>query len=275
MTERIVWALVGHVTKAEIDRSKRRRADNPDAYDFVLRGMESYYRSAIESMGEAIALFEEASRLDPNSGKALAWLARALFMDSFVVGRFAQSSARAVEAATRALALDDPEDWTDSVIAQVLAKRGDLHAAEVHLNRALARNPTAAFTLEARGYIYAWHGRAAEALQIGERLLRLDPLDQYHHTDLLAYANYLVGNYERSLTFFHRIGQMQWLPDHAYLAACLGQLGRVEEAQATWRRGLELMPGFSVAKFMEIMAFRDLGYREHWLDGLRKAGLPE
>lgn len=166
-------------------------------------------------------------------------------MDSFVVDRFAESSARAVEAATRALALDDPEDWTESVIAQVLAKRGDLHAAEVHLNRALARNPTTAFTLEARGYIYVWHGRAVEALQIGERLLRLDPLDQYHHTDLLAYANYLVGNYERSLTFFRRIGQMHWLPDHAYLAACLGQLGRVEEAQATWRRGLELMPGFS------------------------------
>jgi adenylate cyclase len=139
----------------------------------------------------------------------------------------------------------------------------------------VARNPIAAFTLQARAYIHVWHGHAAEALQIGERLLRLDPLDQYHHADLLAYANYLVGNYERSLMFFRRVGQMNWLPDHAYLAACLGQLGRVEEAQATWRRGLELMPGFSVEKFMEIMAFRDLGYRKHWVDGLHKAGLME
>ena len=68
---------------------------------------------------------------------------------------------------------------------------------------------------------------------------------------------------------------MSWLPDYAYQAACLGQLGRTEEARARWQKAVVLIPDFSVARFMEIMAFRDSGYRTHWLEGLQKAGIVE
>jgi hypothetical protein len=42
-----------------------------------------------------------------------------------------------------------------------------------------------------------------------------------------------------------------------------------------WRKALEAMPGFSTAKFKEVMASRYPPYRDHWLDGLRKAGISE
>ena len=65
---------------------------------------------------------------------------------------------------------------------------------------------------------------------------------------------------------------------HFYFAAALGRLGRLEEAREAARAGLELNPGFTIAR-MRSLAFSDHPVypagRERVYDGLRKAGLPE
>jgi hypothetical protein len=62
------------------------------------------------------------------------------------------------------------------------------------------------------------------------------------------------------------------------LAAAQAHLGRLQEAREAVRAGLELSPGFTIAR-MRSSAASDhpvyLAGRERVYDGLRKAGLPE
>jgi adenylate cyclase len=107
---------------------------------------------------------------------------------------------------------------------------------------------------------------------MAKRVVSLDPLDPVWFHEVLSYANYLLGDYEGSLQAFRRSMPLAYYRKFAHLAACLGQLGQVEEARAAWRKCLELRPGFSVEEFDRESPYQAED-REQWLDGLRKAGL--
>ena len=66
---------------------------------------------------------------------------------------------------------------------------------------------------------------------------------------------------------------MFWL--HAHEAAALAHLGRADEARAALARVHAINPAFS-AKFIDtVLPIRNPVDRDHYVDGLRKAGLPE
>jgi adenylate cyclase len=274
VTERIVWALTGKVAVAEIARSKRQRVENLEAYDLVLRGTDLLYRYTAEATATAIDLIKRASELDPNTGWILSWLASAYMQAGFLdydEGKFDL----AVETAERALALGDAEDWTDSIVAYIAGFRRNSQEAEIRLSRALARNPHAAWTIEARIYVLLWQGQTGKAREIAERVVSLDPINPLWFHEFLASANYLLGDYEGSLRAFKQCMPVGYYRSYAHFAACLGQLGHVEEAQTAWRRCLELRPGFTVEEFDCESPYQLRQDRERWLEGLRKAGLPD
>ena len=120
-----------------------------------------------------------------------------------------------------------------------------------------------------------WSRRRTSSFGKGERLWRLDPLDPLIVHELLAFAHYLLGNYQMSLDAFRKWGLSEYHRGYANLAACLAQLGRIEEARAAWRRCLELKPGFNLEEYKRGSPYRRPEDLEHWLDGLRKAGIVE
>ena len=65
---------------------------------------------------------------------------------------------------------------------------------------------------------------------------------------------------------------------HFWLAAALARLGRLEDAREAVRGGLELNPGFTIAR-LRSSAFSDnpvyLAGRERAYEGMRLAGVPE
>jgi len=70
----------------------------------------------------------------------------------------------------------------------------------------------------------------------------------------------------RAPNFFHACG---------WLAATHAQLGQLEEARAEAAEMLRLHPGFTVAGMVRISPLKHAKDRNHYHDGLRKAGLPE
>jgi hypothetical protein len=59
------------------------------------------------------------------------------------------------------------------------------------------------------------------------------------------------------------------------LAASLAQLGRTEEARQESALFMASNPQFTISTWAETQPFRDEGVRAHFVEGLRKAGLPE
>ena len=65
---------------------------------------------------------------------------------------------------------------------------------------------------------------------------------------------------------------------HFWLAAALAHLGRLNEARAATRAGFALNPTFTMSRYRDRESSDNptyLAQREHSLDGMRKAGVPE
>jgi len=159
------------------------------------------------------------------------------------------------------------------------AMSGDFKMADIHMERAIAKNPLNSFTLQNQGYSLLWRGDAMGAIEIGMLLRRLDPLvDHGDHawvSNLLIYAYYMAGDYEASLDSLRRCMPLAWWGDYVYLTACLGQLGRLDEARASWQQLLQFKPGFTAAKYLRVSGMRKPEDIERLRDGLRKGGITQ
>lgn len=63
-------AIEPMLLSAEIERSKRERPDNLEAYDFCLRAPPHFYASTLEGSDKALELLDKALALDPTFASA-------------------------------------------------------------------------------------------------------------------------------------------------------------------------------------------------------------
>jgi tetratricopeptide (TPR) repeat protein len=104
--------------------------------------------------------------------------------------------------------------------------------------------------------------------------MRLNP----HYPDwydwVLGMAYYSARRYEETIAAFKRMVSLN--PESLrYLAASYAQLGREAEARAVTAEILEEDPEFSSAYWADKRGYKNQADRDHYLDGLRKAGLPD
>lgn len=59
------------------------------------------------------------------------------------------------------------------------------------------------------------------------------------------------------------------------LAACYGQVGRLEEAREEWREALRVNPGYSIEHRRKVLPYKNPDNFEAVVEGLRKAGVVE
>jgi hypothetical protein len=66
---------------------------------------------------------------------------------------------------------------------------------------------------------------------------------------------------------------LQW--PHVTLAGAYAQSGQLEEARAEAAEVLQINPGFTIESSKRILVYKNPKDLEHYIDGMRKAGLPE
>lgn len=273
VTERIAWALVGKVGAAEIVRTRQTQT-SLSAYDSFLRGVDCIHRFTEKDTVSGVEFLKRTLGLEPDSSRAHAWLADA-YATLSVFRADEDMKVLAMQSALRAIELGDASGLAEAVVAALHGWKKDFDVAETHWQRALKLGPTNPIVLVWVGYICLWGGQLAMAREIGERLRRLSPLEHRDVHELLAFVYYLLGEYESSLDSFRRWDNNNYDRGFANLAACLGQLGRTQEAIAAWGRCLEHKPGFTLCDYKRGSPYRRQEDVEHWLEGLRKAGIAD
>jgi TolB-like protein/class 3 adenylate cyclase/Flp pilus assembly protein TadD len=273
VTERIAWALVGKVGTAEIVRTRQTQT-SLSAYDAFLRGVDAMHRFTEKDTVAGVEFLKLALGREPNSSRTHAWLADA-YATLSVFRDDEDMKELAMQSALRAIELGDASGLAEAIVAALHGWKGEFEAAETHWQRALATGPTNPNVLVWVGYICLWGGQLTKAREIGERLRRLSPLEHRDVHELLAFAYYLLGEYEASLDSFRRWDNNNYDRGFANLAACLGQLGRIDEAIRAWGKCLERKPGFTLGDYKRGSPYRRQEDLEHWLDGLRKAGIAD
>lgn len=283
---KIASALPGRLEEAGRETARSKQTSNITAYDLVLLGNEKWRQLTVKSMAEARGYFKKAVGLDPDYARAhanIAWtVVCATFLESPAVPPL-DDARREIEIA---LDLDENDAWSHSVFAQLLFLQGSDHEAETHFKRALTLNPNDADVAAAFANILVYWGHWQEALTWITSAKRLNPFPPNIYHWYHALALYSARDYEQAIGVLGEVRSSdRW--SHALLAACYAQTNRSREASFEARtfireRCLELVENGEAVPanaldlaWMRAARYRDPVDRNHFLDGLRKAGLSD
>jgi len=274
-----VGAIEPSLQAAEIARVKRKRPENLDAYDLVLRALRHVYAVMPEEAQKAIPLLERALDLEPDYGLAHAFLALC-FEVLFARGGFVdpEASAAAVRHAHAAIT-HGPDDATAlGLAAFVLAiVERDRPAALVAFEKAIALSPSCSTVLMLGAAAMGCAGEVERALTWGEQAIRLSPFDQLifaAHVGI-SLAHFMNGRYEEAAAAARRAIQSNpgFSVPPMMLAASLGGLGRIAEANAAAARVMELQQTFSTGGICAGFSF-PVALAVPFTEACRAAGLP-
>ncbi len=276
VVQRIVGALAVKLGPQET-QGPRRGTRNVEAYECWLRAREALGRGTRDSVARAKLMHRRALEIDPGFAAPYAGLAFALVAD-FVNGWSADGAATLAEAenvARHALALDDREPVGHVALGNVLVWRRQLDDALLAIERSLSLDQNYAQGHAMLGLAQVYAGHAAEALESFARARRLDPLHPDIVRHFIAQAHFSLGQYDTAAGLLvDRIARNPRTDaSRMLLAACLGHLGRLEEARAAWAELLEINPAFAVAQRAAVLPYRNDDDFRRIVEGLAKAGL--
>jgi TolB-like protein/Tfp pilus assembly protein PilF len=234
--------LRSQLSAADRQKLTKGSTDNPEAYQFYLKGKYYTNKFTKDGFAKGIDYFNQAIAIDPNYGLAYNGLAyNYINQDDWFI-RPNEAGPKARDAANRALAIDDAD--ADAHVSRAIVAHWyewDWAVAEREFKRAIELNPNDS---EAHGY-YAWFlapmGRKDEAVAEAKRSQQLDPFS--------SLANFIVGS---ALVFtrqwdpaIEQLRSAKELDPTFWFAPCfLGRAyehkGRLPESIAEFQLALEL-----------------------------------
>ncbi|HEY3144706.1 MAG TPA: CadC-family transcriptional regulator, partial [Dongiaceae bacterium] len=282
MATSIVCAVAPHLESAEIERARHKPTESLDVYDYYLRGMWKFRQVTRSAIDEALPLFLEAIRRDPEFASAYAMAAwchswRKLSRWVTDVEREIAEGTRLVRRAVE-LGQDDAVALAASAHAMTHLVR-DLDGSIALLDRALVLDPNLAAGWYLGGFVRIWRGEPDEAIERIAHGMRLSPLgpDMYRMEVGTAMAHLLAGRTEDALSWAERASVHR--SDHAFpisiFAAIYARAGRGNEARLAIQQLRQLDPALLLSHLKEWLPFQRPQDLENFADALREAGLPE
>lgn len=270
VTGAIVATLESRVAARSAEHARRKRTDDWAAYDYFLRGRELSY--SYRQM-EAAPLFARAAELDPGYAQAHAWRAIALGVTYLHDGQQTTLDA-ALACARAALALDDNDARCHYAMAYVALRSGEYDLAGHHHDRAHSLNPNDPDIAAGRANWLMHVGRLDEALEALDAAIERDPFPATWHWDVRGYVLFHLERYAEAINAFRSVrAQPFWII--GMLAAAYGQADLPDDARRELKRYLELKPAATLASVADKIVYAKDAMRQRWLEGLRKAGLPQ
>ncbi|TMV09578.1 hypothetical protein FGK63_00460 [Ruegeria sediminis] len=281
ITQAIVGAVAPETMGAEMQRARAKRPDKLSSWEKVLQARWHMGKFTRENNDAARKLLSDAVEADPELCDGHAGIALCDLIAMLHIWRRDTHDAilSAKAEAEIAVGLDRNNANAHAMLGMANLFAREFADAETHLGRAVAVNPNLATGFGNFGAYYGVAGRFDEARASFERAIALSPRDPLAGFWRGGYGigAYVSGRYETCLENA-RIG-LKEAPGYASLlrqeAAALGMLGRQDEARASVARLLEKMPGLTISQVRQIVPVRYEDDQDKWLEGLRRAGLPE
>ncbi|MBA1144567.1 BTAD domain-containing putative transcriptional regulator [Mesorhizobium neociceri] len=281
----IVGAITPKVEEAEIERAKRKPTESLDAYDYYLRGLAAFDRTITSrsATDDALRLFMKAIDRDPEFAIAHARAARCYATrksNGWMVDR-AEEIAEATRLARRAVELGRDDAIALSYGGYVLGYvGGDLDDSAACIDRALALNPNLAAALGVSSWVRACLGEPGKAVEHAALAMRLSPLDPrlfaWQFNTGLAY--FCARHYDEAVAWAGKSlrHQPNYVSAMRVMAAGHALAGRLSEAQQMVARICAFDPLLRLSNLAEVLPpFYRPDDRSRYIEGLRKAGLPD
>ena len=268
ITRRVVTDIANEVRYAGHTTGTR----NIEAYDLGVQAKMLFLR-------EAVALGLRAIELDPEYGRANAYLAWARWRN-WITGWGEgpeDTIEHASELAQKAVDLDDTDYYSHWTLGYMLSFQGRLDAALDAYDVAANLNPNEPDILALIASLETFKGNHDEAVRKTEAAMRGNPFYPSWYADGLALYLYFARDYEGAIAAAEE--SLGLTPTafiaHVYLAASYAQLGQMEEAEAEAAKALQKNPKYTISNALARLPLVNPADREHYREGMLKAGLPE
>ena len=285
ITRTVVGAIEPEMSRAEQERSRRKAPESLRAWDVFQRVLWHLYRRSKKDLEEALRLFRHAIEEAPDLAVAYAGAEEACFFQTSSGYSDLRDAARDIlraemlEFGRRAVELDDLNAFTHLALGRALNLQGDCEGAIAELETAVRLNPSFAQGHYALGWAMIWGGRATEAISHIESAMRLSPRDPYFGQFMvrMSEAHLVARRPEEAIDWARQslrqpnIQPSRWV----MLAVSLAHTDRIDEARQAVESLRRLVPSYDLALASDIFRFSDTETRDYFLDGLRKASLPE
>ena len=278
IAEAVTIAIAPAIAGAERRRAMRKPPDSLDAWAAYQRGLWYVGKANPDDNARSQRFFQQAIDVDPTFAGGYTGLAWAQLQAGtvFITGSFAQTQTSAEALARRAVALDDADAEARSCFSQALRHRGDYEGALAEAERALTTTPNLASAHGVLASVLLFSGRPRDGLAAVRRCIRLDPRDPALASRLnyMAIGLYFSCEYEAAVEVSKRtIRSYPEFPlPYRWLAAALGQTGRIEEARQALEQALAIAPTAFYLYVRQRVPWMRAEDHAHMLEGLRKAG---
>jgi len=278
-----ITARVAAIIEPAIAGSERKRISikpptDLNAWDLCIQGYSLIYQGTREANEQARGLFERAIELDPNYARAWTGLCYTYTRDLRLWHTLAREIAinKALASARQAVRLDDTDSEAHLMLGRGLGLSGRPEDGLAEMHRAIELNPQNSTAYWSLGFHLYCAGRAAEGIPWIEKALDINPLDPRNYVvqTHLAAAKLCVGDHEAAVALTR--ASMRQRPDYldsrVILAAALGHLGRSNEAREAIGEFSDRARDYVESHFHPLW---HQNVKDHYLTGLRKAGLVE
>ena len=284
ITEQIVIGVEPAIHLRERERARRMSPDSLDAWELLQRGLSHLYRVNRSDRTEAIRLFREAIKLDPEFAAAHAHLAYAIWASRSVTLGHAENSARSAAlaraAAERAISLDPNEPMAHFALGRLQGYTGEAEMAISEMRTAIAINPNFDRGHHGLGWAYYYAaGQVEEALPHLDTAVRLSPRSPLRWLPLMIKGSALsiLNLHDEAIAYCRQACQ---LPDSGFLpytrlAAALAEAGQRGEARRVVEKAMLLQPALSISFLRNQFTSMHKATSKSLFVGLRKAGVPE
>ena len=278
VTQSVASAIAPALMRVEIQQARSRRTENMVARDHYLRGLWHFHQFTEHDAAEAIRHYQEAIRLDPSLADAYAGLARVHFSKSvyWISNEHSELRDLALKEAKQALERDNENIDAYCILALTWAHLGKIKDALWAARRAVELNGNFAQGFIALAVASCFAGHLDDALAAVDLALRISPNDLQKNAwlGLRASVLYLLGRYAEAIESAEESRRIKWFHTAVrVLAAAHAQLGQQEEAKLAVRELVNSDRGDKTISDV-IRPFQREADREHYTEGLAKAGLP-
>jgi len=282
ITETLAATIEPELALAEAQRVATKSTDNLAAWDCYHIGLFHAYNFSNAENLEAQKYFRKAIEIDPNFGAAYARLSYTMILSAvyYEAEPTEELLDEALSLAKRAAEIDNQDAGAHFAVGRAHLARGEYDVSVDELKTAIDLNPSMAMAHCGLGDSLAYAGQLEESIACFDDAIRLSPHDPYRWAFLMygSLAYLFLKQHDKAIEWARQAIRLpnSHYRSNAVLISALGHTGQTEKAQEALSELLKRQPDYSCKVARNSLFYvKDAGQVDHYVEGLRLAGLPE
>jgi len=279
ITREIISALS---IRLSVDEQKHLGGNVPtsfEAYDLFLRGQQASVDFSEETIAQAVELYREAIRLDPNYAHAYGALAIARIRQFFMgfTDTPTRMRERALELARKAADMDPGSHQIQWSLGYIHMYRKEFDEALQAAESAVSLSPNYADGYALLALVKNNLGQADEVIPLIEKAIVLNPHYTWDYIYQLGRAYYALGEYEKAVSYLLQALERNESAGYPrlFLAASYVNLGQVDDAEWEITQAQVAHPEYTYSHLQKTVPIGNKKLLDRFFSDLRTAGLTE